>query len=76
MVAYKVLFVPHCDDFSCDLGSVEYQCPKCNKFNIDFDLWWKEGELYDGKKFTIICESCNEKSEVGWDKEYSCILVK
>lgn len=29
--------VPHCDEPGCDLGTVQYQCPFCNKHNTNYD---------------------------------------
>ena len=31
----KVFITPHCEDYSCDLGSIEFDCPMCSKTVTD-----------------------------------------
>lgn len=31
--------ISHCDHESCEYGRLEYECPYCNKINIDYDNW-------------------------------------
>lgn len=62
-------FVSHCDHESCDLGSFEYTCPKCNSIIIDYEVWWKQDEIYYGNIHEFNCEECKMKLNVEWDKE-------
>lgn len=50
----------HCDNPDCDLGSVHFICPACNKLNINYDLWWEE--LKDGLKCN--CKHCKVNLEI------------
>lgn len=60
-VREPILFVPHCDDDECDLGSVQFQCLFCNAWVIDFDLWWKRDVIKNntGRPLRLICNRCN-----------------
>lgn len=56
----EAYYIDHCDDGSCDLGCLYYECPKCNKNGTEYgDAWWKRDTLYNEE--TIIefnCRNC------------------
>lgn len=70
-------FIPHCDDLSCDLCSFWYECPRCNKNNIDYDFWWNMDYFYSLDDFVgeITCEHCREKLFVMYNKEDGLFIV-
>jgi predicted RNA-binding Zn-ribbon protein involved in translation (DUF1610 family) len=55
-------FVTHCDEPSCDLGRVEYECPACGKSCDDYgELWWGRDKVYAGKVVRFACSRCDAK---------------
>ena len=54
-----VNLIPHCDDGSCDLGSLKYHCPSCNKKQINYDDWFELDNLYKDISIHTKCEDCN-----------------
>lgn len=68
MKTTDALFISHCDDDNCTLGSFEYECPNCDKIQNDYEIWWKQDDLYDGKIERFTCESCQSILEVFWDR--------
>lgn len=70
-------FVGHCDDEYCDLGSFEYTCPCCEKYNTNYEIWWEEDNIYSGINYIFNCDNCNEELNVYWDKnEIEYIIEK
>ena len=65
----EAYFIEHCDFEGCDLGTFEYQCPKCLRYMRDYEIWWKQEEIYEGNKFSFKCPECGEELIVEWDKE-------
>ena len=65
----EAYFIGHCDFEGCDLGTFEYKCPKCLKCVCDYEIWWKQDEIYEGKKISFKCPECGEELMVEWDKE-------
>ncbi len=52
----EIQYINHCDDCNCDLGSAEFNCPSCEKLNINYDeLWWNRDFITIIK---IKCEFC------------------
>jgi len=41
-------------------------CPECGKYNIDYEVWWKEDEIWKGNKFGFKCPICGKKLIVEW----------
>lgn len=66
-VVKEAFFVPHCDDY-CGLGSFQFHCPHCDKWNEDYDMWWKQDELIEGVVHTLCCEDCKEILHVAYEK--------
>lgn len=65
------VFISHCDDGGCDLGSVEYDCPACGRANRDFgQFWW---DRYSTPAYSQ-CEKCKTKL-VMLSKDYDCEIV-
>lgn len=65
----EAYFIGHCDDENCDLGSFDYTCPCCGKFNVDYDVWWKADEIYGGTIHKFECDKCKANLVVKWDSE-------
>lgn len=59
MINFEI--VPHCDDPACDLGSLEYKCPNCNRYIRDFDNWFKR----DTADLKAKCKHCQAEFELG-----------
>lgn len=57
----RVNLIPHCDDGSCDLGSLEYHCPSCNQLQINYDDWFEVDNLYKDIPIHTECDKCNSK---------------
>jgi len=51
-------FIPHCDFENCDLGAFTYTCPRCRRSMDDYEIWWKEDEIWIGQPFNFTCPSC------------------
>lgn len=62
------VFICHCDDPPCELGVFEYSCPACKKNQTDFDVWWKQDEIWDGLHYEFKCESCGRPLVVSYNK--------
>lgn len=43
------------------MGAVEYNCPHCDEFVIDYDTF---SDLYDLKPATTECKKCKGKIEL------------
>lgn len=66
------VFVSHCDDGVCDLGSVEYDCPACGSANRDFaGFWW---DRYSTPAYSQ-CEKCRTKLMMISNEEYDYEVV-
>jgi hypothetical protein len=61
----EAYFIPHCDP-PCGLGAFEYECPVCGKIIHDYDVWWKEDEIWGGKPEKFECEECKAQLIVKW----------
>ncbi len=52
-------FIPHCDNHTCDLGSMEFQCPCCKKTCHDYDEgWWAWQRCEPWDKVRLHCDHC------------------
>lgn len=71
----EAYFIPHCDDFSCDLGAFQYTCPNCNKTSSDYEVWWKQDDIWNETSHKFNCNECNQQLIVKWDKEEYQYLV-
>lgn len=69
MESGEAYFINHCDLPECDLGTFEYKCPECKKYVIDYEIWWKQDEIWDGKKLNFKCPECGEELIVEWNTE-------
>ena len=77
MKTTEAYFIDHCDYELCDLGSFDYECPECGKHISDYDIWWKNDDIYLGEIVKFQCENCNEKLVVYWNKEnYDYLVTK
>jgi hypothetical protein len=58
----EVHYIQHCDNESCDLGSVEFECPVCHQQNVRHDIvWWdSRAEIEQTGKFDLCCDECGE----------------
>ena len=55
----KPYFVSHCDEPSCDLGSLHYQCPVCKKHGSEYgDAWWQHQRGLSVEGVTMQCAHC------------------
>lgn len=72
----EAYFFEHCDEPGCDLGTFEYVCPECKGFTIDYEVWWKEDDIWKGEVVKFKCEKCGAELTVEWDKENYCFVVK
>jgi len=62
-------FIPHCDFEYCDLGAFTYICPRCRRSMDDYEIWWKEDEIWKGQPFNFTCPSCQTDLMVSHDCE-------
>jgi len=65
-------FIDHCEDENgvpCGLGGFDYKCPECGNFSSNYDIWYKDLEIYKGKKVNFNCEHCRTELIVFWDSE-------
>jgi predicted RNA-binding Zn-ribbon protein involved in translation (DUF1610 family) len=69
-------FFEHCDLPGCDLGTFEYVCPVCGKHIIDYEIWWKEDDIWKGNKFSFKCPDCDNDLIVEVDTENHEYKVK
>ena len=65
----EAYFIPHCDDWSCDLGSFQYECPCCGNVHNDYNIWWKQNNLYSGETIYFNCKTCNKELKVSYNSE-------
>ena len=66
----QAYFIPHCDNNTdCDLGAFWYTCPHCGKRMDDYEIWWKEDDIWKGKEYAFQCEECKTELIVGYDPE-------
>jgi hypothetical protein len=56
-IVVEIDSIPHCEESSCSLGSLQVICPYCSEFFYDYDNWIKYDEL-GVLKFT--CEACKK----------------
>ena len=66
----------HCDNEECDLGSLEYDCPICNRAGIDYDLWWKRFDISGGKHEAFDCENCGKSLIIKYDKKDNEYIIQ
>ena len=71
----EIYWIHHCDDPFCTLGTVEFNCPDCDMYNINYDIWYEEDEYKDGKFHPLNCEHCKHDFEVKY-KRYGEFEVK
>lgn len=71
----EAYFIGHCDEPGCDLGSFDYTCPSCNKDSSDYDVWWKEDEIYKGTPELFKCQKCLVELKVTYDQEENEMIV-
>lgn len=64
----KAYFIQHCDHEDCDLGSFETTCPNCNKNIIDYDIWWKQDEIWSGSIIELNCSECKTLLSLSYNK--------
>lgn len=64
----EAYFMNHCEDPPCGLGAFKYVCPCCGKNISDYDIWWKQDDIWEGKREEFKCEKCNKLLMVEWDK--------
>ena len=62
-------FIEHCDHEHCDLGTFTYTCPHCGKTIDDYEIWWKDDEIYYGKPCVFECEKCKTSLIVERDEK-------
>lgn len=63
-------FYSHCEEPSCDLGYVEYDCPLCGRITSDYgDLWFRRDEVYGGDTVTTSCSACGASLLMREDSE-------
>ena len=69
----EAYFIQHCDDEYCDLGRFQYECPLCHKIISDYDVWWKQWDVYDGKDVFFKCEDCGNTLTVYYE-DHNCLV--
>jgi hypothetical protein len=69
----EATYIAHCgpeEEYACDLGSVEYECPACGALKTDYgNLWWNRDEIHGGLRFPFKCGKCNADLVIYWDDE-------
>lgn len=64
----EALFIPHCDNPRCELGTFEFTCPSCKKYIVDYKVWWEQDEIYQGQPHNFNCVKCSRGLIVEYDK--------
>jgi hypothetical protein len=64
----EAYFINHCEP-PCGLGEFQYECPVCKEVGIDYEVWFEEDKIYDGKICEFTCEFCKAKLFVKWNKD-------
>lgn len=54
----EAYFIDHCEG-GCGLGRFQYECPRCSAVEDDFEIWFKEDDIYNGETVLFKCENCN-----------------
>jgi len=62
----EAYFIDHCEG-GCGLGRFQYECPKCSAVEDDFEIWFKEDDIYNGETVLFKCENCNCNLFVKYD---------
>lgn len=58
------LWVTHCDDPSCDLGTFQYRCPVCRRWGKEYEVWWRFNDVVlNDQRVQFDCERCDSKLE-------------
>ena len=65
----EAYFIEHCDLPNCDLGTFEYVCPECGRHVVDYEVWWKEDDIWKGEIVPFKCLMCGKELFVEWDKD-------
>jgi hypothetical protein len=52
VIPIDITRISHCDHENCDLGQLEYDCPKCGEWSITTTGWYECGEL---EEFRLNC---------------------
>ena len=42
----EAYFMSHCDNETCDLGVFQYTCTHCSKVVNDYEVWWKQDDIW------------------------------
>lgn len=72
----EVEVIPHCDEPSCDLGVVKYQCPWCDKRVSDYDVWFDHEKPYWGKVVDFTCADCREPLRLRYQDGEGLVVEK
>lgn len=70
---FDLIRIHHCDDPSCDMGQIQFECPSCNVENITCDGWY---ETEDYKDAELVCENCNYKFKIEYNNNEYGWLIK
>jgi hypothetical protein len=71
----EIRFIDHCDE-SCGLGTANFECPSCGKWNTDYgDVWYGFSE-YTEDVVETTCEHCKIKLKLIRTKEYGEFIVE
>ncbi len=49
----EILYISHCDEEYCSMGSAEFNCPSCTEYNVNYGNLWHEAYM-DG-----VIDTCN-----------------
>ncbi len=62
------IFIPHCHDDHCNLGSFDYKCPICRRNIMDLDIWWESDSIHSGSIFWKKCEYCDGNIKIFYNE--------
>ena len=52
-----------------ELNSQTNPLPYCNETVSDYEVWWKQDDIWSGKPEVFDCEKCNKSLTVEWVKD-------
>jgi hypothetical protein len=71
------VYVPHCYEECCSLGSFHYECPACGNEVVDYDMWSTENDvILAGATPEFACEDCKARLRVRYDDDAGAIRVE
>lgn len=78
MLIKDVYFIEHCDHEQCSLGTMEFECPACNTWNVEYENYYEEYVLGNhNPNYTVqtFCEKCKQNLVIFNDDNHSKVKL-